>query len=353
VFVVDSIVIKKSLKQDHKPTIAVDIMGGEFAPICIINALEDFLRKQGEEVCHFFLFGTQAASDLIVSEGALSRCSSFYITKDVLSDNAKPTEVLRASKDYSMRRAVEAVAEGRADAVLSAGNTGGYMVASKLLLKAFEGVGRPCLAGMWPHRKGYSIVADLGANATLTSDLLIQHSLLASALFQAMELGAQMRLGILNIGEEDTKGAKELLESKEALQKMEVFDSVEFLEANKVFQGYCDVIITDGFTGNVMLKCAEGTVHFIFECIRKAFSGTLFSKLIGLLARPLLRKEFAILDPDKYNAAILLGLKSPAIKMHGSSKESAISDGLAMSFRLLRVDVNALLKERLKKLPNA
>ena len=325
---------------NNKVKIAVDAMGGENAPRKIINGINISLKKNREN--YFYLFGNKDLINDEINNDKLLRANSEIIdTKSVISDNESPLAAAKKGKESSMWKAIEFMKNKNADITLSAGNTGAMLVISRLLLNTIPGISKPALAGLWPNKNNMNVVLDLGANIECDEKNLCDFSSMGAALFKSLFLNEKPRVALLNVGLEENKGNEILKKAFSIMKKSNIknFDFVGYIEGNHIMDGNVDVVITDGFTGNVALKTAEGTANFITNNLKKSLN-----KLSILFSYASLKKFKSKLDPRKYNGAIFLGLESPLVKSHGSTD----SVGFANSIKVCSQVINANLIEKIK-----
>ena len=325
---------------NNKVKIAVDAMGGENAPRKIINGINISLKKNREN--YFYLFGNKDLINEEINNDKLLRANSEIIdTKSVISDNESPLAAAKKGKESSMWKAIEFLKNKNADITLSAGNTGAMLVISRLLLNTIPGISKPALAGLWPNKNNMNVVLDLGANIECDEKNLCDFSSMGAALFKSLFLNEKPRVALLNVGLEENKGNEILKKAFSIMKKNNIknFDFVGYIEGNHIMDGNVDVVITDGFTGNVALKTAEGTANFITNNLKKSLN-----KLSILFSYASLKKFKSKLDPRKYNGAIFLGLESPLVKSHGSTD----SVGFANSIKVCGQVIKANLIEKIK-----
>ena len=325
---------------NNKVKIAVDVMGGENAPRKIINGINISLKKNREN--YFYLFGNKDLINEEINNDKLLRANSEIIdTKNVISDNESPLAAAKKGKESSMWKAIEFLKNKKADITLSAGNTGAMLVISRLLLNTIPGISKPALAGLWPNKNNMNVVLDLGANIECDEKNLCDFSSMGAALFKSLFLNEKPRVALLNVGLEENKGNEILKKAFSIMKKNNIknFDFVGYIEGNHIMDGNVDVVITDGFTGNVALKTAEGTANFITNNLKKSLN-----KLSILFSYASLKKFKSKLDPRKYNGAIFLGLESPLVKSHGSTD----SVGFANSIKVCSQVIKANLIEKIK-----
>ena len=325
---------------NNKVKIAVDAMGGENAPRKIIKGINISLKKNREN--YFYLFGNKDLINDEINNDKLLRANSEIIdTKNVISDNESPLAAAKKGKESSMWKAIEFMKNKNADITLSAGNTGAMLVISRLLLNTIPGISKPALAGLWPNKNNMNVVLDLGANIECDEKNLCDFSSMGAALFKSLFLNEKPRVALLNVGLEENKGNEILKKAFSIMKKNNIknFDFVGYIEGNHIMDGNVDVVITDGFTGNVALKTAEGTANFITNNLKKSLN-----KLSILFSYASLKKFKSKLDPRKYNGAIFLGLESPLVKSHGSTD----SVGFANSIKVCGQVIKANLIEKIK-----
>ena len=321
----------------NKFSIAVDAMGGDNAPEKVLEGVDLFLKQNKNTIIN--LYGNENDLQNLVKNYKNINQENLKVihSPDNVPGNVSVREAIKLGKKTSMWMAIESVKSGTSDIVVSSGNTGALLVISKLILKMIEGLDKPALAAIWPNFKNYSIVLDLGANVECSDDNLVEFSIMGSELYKAIYNKSEVVTGLLNIGSEEIKGNEQI---KNANTKLENNKNLNFtykgyVEGNEIKNGEVQVIVTDGFTGNVALKTAEGTANFITTEIKKSFSNSIFSK-IGYLFSYFAFKEIKNkLDPRKYNGAIFLGLNAPVIKSHGGADSYAFYNSLDLSYRIL------------------
>ena len=325
---------------DRKIKIAIDAMGGDQSPKKIIEGIEISLKKNQEKI--FFLYGKEnlIKKEIGNKKSIIQNCEIIN-TDEVVLDKESPLTAAKRSKDTSMWKAIESQKEGRTDISLSAGNTGALLVISRLILNTIEGINKPALAALWPNSKNMSIVLDLGANIECNEKNLLDFASMGAALFKSLFGNNIPRIALLNVGLEEHKGNDILKKTFTILKndKLNNFEFCGYIEGNQIMNGDIDVIITDGFTGNIALKTAEGTANFITRNLKKSLN-----KFSILMSYKSLKKFREKLDPRKYNGAIFLGLQSPVVKSHGAT--DAI--GLAHSIEVCQKIVEGNLIEKIK-----
>lgn len=306
-------------------------MSGDLGPRVAIWAAEKFVAEQNN--CDVWLYGdeNQLKQAYKISRDPLHQIHIVHCPDKVLMDD-NPLHVIRHKKASSMYQSLSALAKGDVDAALSAGNTGALLVMSKHLIDTLNGIDRPAICKSMPVKSGQTYMLDLGANINCTAEQLHQFALMASTLIDPeRNADRRARVALLNIGTEETKGT-ELLQAAQEIFKQEVrFEYSGFVEANAIFLGDCDVIVCDGFHGNIALKASEGTARFVAEKIQQVLAGNLLTKIALLFAWPILHKLRQTLDPSLYNGAILLGLKKPVIKSHGNADKKAFLQAIRVA----------------------
>jgi len=324
----------------NKEKITIEAMGGVNYPKKIIEGIYIILQKNKNNF--FYLYGKK---DLIEKEISKKKNVDKYCeiihTEDIILDDESPLAAAKKSKDTSMWKAIESLKEKKSDISLSAGNTGALLVISRLLLNTIDGISKPALAALWPNQKNMNVVLDLGANVECNEKNLTDFACMGSALFKSLFVNENPKLALLNIGLEENKGNDVLKKTFSILKKNQTnnFEFEGYIEGNHIMDGDIDVIVTDGFTGNIALKTAEGTANFI----TKNFKNSL-NKISLLFSYYSLKKFKDKLDPRKYNGAIFLGLQSPVVKSHGSTD----SVGFAHSINVCNKIVHANLIEKIE-----
>ena len=325
---------------NKKITIAIDAMGGDNSPDKTIHGLSLFLKECKSDDVFFNLFGDE--SKIIDKIKKYSIKKNFYKiihTASVVSDDETPLSAIKNSKNTSMWNCVKSQIGGDSNISLSAGNTGVLMVISKMILKMMSQVSKPALAALWPNQKGMTVVLDLGANIECSADNLIDFSELGSALYKSLYSNVTPRVSLLNIGSEEIKGTESLKKAYIKLKELsnnKNFIFKGYIEGNKLMDGDTDVIVTDGFTGNVALKTAEGTAKFITDNLKKSLTQNFFSKISLFFSYFALKSFKSKLDPRKYNGAIFLGLNGPVVKSHGGTDAGGFYHSIDLCYRMVK-----------------
>lgn len=318
----------------YRQTIALDAMGGDHGPEVIIPGAAAALSKI--EGTKFQFYGDENKINPVLNKySALKAVSTVIHTDKAISSKDKASSAIRASKDTSMRLAIEAVKEGRADSVVSAGNTGALMALSKMIMKTLPGIERPAIASVLPSMKGSTVMLDLGANLECDAEVLAQFAVLGSVYARVVMGINNPTVGILNVGTEDMKGHEEVRSAHNILSNVK-FPGVYhgFVEGNDITKGTVDVIVTDGFSGNIALKTAEGVGKFISGLVKDAFKSSPLSMLGAFLASGALKKLKTKLNPSKYNGGMFLGLDGICVKSHGGSDVEGTENAILVAANL-------------------
>ncbi len=328
--------------------IAVDAMGGDNSPSKVINGIIHNHKKSKENF--FKIFGNKNEISEQIG-GKIDR--SFYEivhTQDVVKSADSPLEAAKRGKKTSMWLSIESVKNKETDIVISAGNTGALLVIAKLNLKMLENIDRPALSALWPNKKGMSVVLDLGANIECSSKNLADFAVMGASLYKSLYPNDISKVALLNIGSEELKGNEIIKETYKLLnqRKNQNFDFEGYIEGNELMNGKVNVIVSDGFTGNVALKTAEGTANFITDELKKALGGSFLGKISSLLNISNLRKFKKRLDPRLYNGAIFVGLDTPVVKSHGGIDYIGFSNSLDVCNRIIKGNLIKKIKENIK-----
>ena len=332
-------------------------MGGENAPSKNIEGVSLFLKKNNTYKEVFFnLYGNE---NLIKKEISRYNISSerykIFDSSTVVSDEETPLTAIKNSKDSSMWNSINSQIISNSNITLSAGNTGVLFVVSRMLLKTIESVSKPALAGLWPNQKNMNVVLDLGANVVCDEKNLIDFSEMGAALYKALFPEDTPKVALLNIGSEEIKGTETLKKAYAKLKEISKYGDFEFngfIEGNKITHGESNVIVTDGFTGNIALKTAEGTAKFITDSLKKSLTSTIFAKISVLFSFFALKKFKEKLDPRKFNGAIFLGLKGPVVKSHGSTDAVGFYHSIDLCYRIIKGDLMNKIKSNLSHINN-
>ena len=315
--------------------IAVDAMGGDGSPKKIIDGI--IHHYQNNVNTYYQIFGDQEQIHNHIKENLSKNCFEIINTDETVKGTDSPLEAAKRGKNTSMWLAIQSVKEKKSDIVISAGNTGALLVISKLNLKMIENIDKPALSALWPNKKGMSVVLDLGANIECSPKNLIDFSIMGSSLFKSLYPTINAKVALLNIGSEEIKGNEMIKETYQLLsQRKNIdFEFKGYIEGNQLMNGDVNVIVADGFTGNVALKTAEGTANFITSELKKAMTGNIIGKISSLLNISNLKKFKKRLDPRLYNGAIFIGLDSPVIKSHGGTDYIGFSNSLSVCTKII------------------
>lgn len=326
--------------------LAVDCMGGDHGPSVVVPAVLDFLREDRE--CTAILVGLEDAIHpyLVNLESGLSDRVRVRHASEVVGMDEPVASALRNKKDSSMRVVANLVKEGGADAAVSAGNTGALMAISRFVLKTLPGIDRPAIASILPTMKGHSYMLDLGANVDCAPEHLLQFGIMGAMLASALEHDERPRVGLLNIGEEEIKG-NEVVKRAGELLKTSGLNFIGNVEGDDIYKGKADVVVCDGFVGNVALKTSEGLARMVSTFLREEFSRNLLTRVAGLLAMPVLKAFKSRLDPRRYNGASLLGLKGIVVKSHGSADVFAFRNALSRAAEAARQRLPEKIEQRM------
>jgi len=318
------------------PRIAVDAMGGDEGVRVMIDGAAEARRRHDQ--FQFLLVGDEARIKAALADHPNMRGASEILhCDDVVGGDELPTKALRRAKTTSMGLAVNAVKQGDAGAAVSAGNTGALMAMSKLALRTMPGIDRPALAAVMPTLEDDDVIMlDLGANTEADARNLVQFAIMGAA-YSRIILGRQPRVRLLNIGTEENKGFDRLREAAGKLQDATGLDMKfdGYVESDKINRGEVDVVVTDGFSGNIALKAIEGTARFVTDLLRNAFTSSLRSKIGFLVSRPATELLKHHLDPNNHNGAVFLGLNGVVVKSHGSATAGGVANAVAVAARLL------------------
>jgi glycerol-3-phosphate acyltransferase PlsX len=326
---------------DEGPRIAIDAMGGDTGPTAMIAGASRALRK--DPSLRFTFYGDEAAvtAELEHNPNLRSKVSVIH-SPEAIAAAEKPSQAIRRARTTSMGMAINAVKENHADAALSGGNTGALMAMSKLALRTMPGIDRPALAALLPTLGDTDmIMLDLGANTECDAQNLVQFAVMGAAYARTVLDLAKPRVKLLNIGTEELKGTDELKDAAALLREADYlpfrFDG--FTEGDQLSRGAVDVVVTDGFSGNIALKTAEGTARFVTDLLRRAFKSSLRSKAGFALSRPALNLLKHHLDPNNHNGAVFLGLNGLVVKSHGSATPKGVANAIHVAARMVRHDI--------------
>ena len=333
---------------NEKITIALDAMGGDFGPGVVIPAAIKSLKQHSS--LSLILVGKEDEVQQALKDNnySLSDRLQFQLASQVVHSDELPSQALRGKKDSSLRLAINLVKEGRAQACVSAGNTGALMATARFVLKTLPGIDRPAICTMLPNIKGgHTHVLDLGANVDSSAESLFEFAVMGSALAQSVDNNDSPSVGLLNIGEEEIKGNERVKEAARLLS-VSTLNYTGYVEGDGIFKGDADVVVCDGFVGNVMLKTTEGVAKMISHYMKQEFKRNLLTMLSGLIALPVLKAFRSKIDPREYNGASLLGLQGIVIKSHGSADTYSFSKAIEEALLEVRKNVPATISKQLE-----
>lgn len=331
-------------------TLSLDAMGGDQAPRMVIEGIE-IAADRLPEVDYLLVGDERRLTPLLQRFPKAGARAKIVHTDEAVADEDKAATALRSGRNTSMRLAINAVADGRADAVISAGNTGALMAMAKFVLKMLPGIDRPAIVTYFPTQRGASVMLDLGANVECDADNLVQFAVMGEV-FARNVLGLkQPSIGLLNVGVEGFKGHDILRKASAILHESQLPIKFHgFVEGDDIGEGTVDVVVTDGFTGNVALKTAEGTARMVGHFLRATLTSSIVTKLGALLARGALNDFRTRMDPRRYNGAMLIGLNGICVKSHGSTDEQGFANAIGVAANLIAGRVNERIKEDLGRL---
>tara|TARA_Y100001970_G_scaffold192640_1_gene234151 strand:- start:4517 stop:5524 length:1008 start_codon:yes stop_codon:yes gene_type:complete len=329
-------------------TIAVDAMGGDNSPLKIIDGIE--LHSNESQDVFYKIYGDMEIIKSILNKKNIKKNRYELIhTKEKVLGEDSALSAAKKGKNTSMWLAIESVKTKESDAVISAGNTGALFVIAKLNLEMINNIDKPALSGLWPNKNGLNVVLDLGANIECNEKNLIDFCIMGSALHKALFPDESVKVALLNIGSEEIKGNNVIKNTYQELnsKKNKFYDFYGYIEGNQIMDGDVNVIVTDGFTGNVALKTAEGTANFISTELKKALTSSIIGKISSLANIKNLNKFKQKLDPRIYNGAILLGLNTPVIKSHGSTDYIGFYNSLKVCEKTIKGRLIEKIKENI------
>ena len=330
-----------------KIKIAVDAMGGENSPKKIIDAILENVKKNKD--IFFNIFGDENIIRNYVSNKLDNNIYMIHHTPNKILDTDTPLSAAKKGKDTSMWLTVESVKNKESDIAISAGNTGALFVIAKLNLKMIEKIDKPALSALWPNKKGFNVVLDLGANIECSEKNLLDFSIMGASLYKSLYPNDEAKVALLNIGSEELKGNEIIKNAYQLLneKKNKDFKFMGYIEGNNIMEGDVNVIVTDGFTGNIALKTAEGTANFIMNEFKKTMTSNILGKISALINISNLKKTKQKFDPRYYNGAILIGLTSPVVKSHGSTDYIGFSNSINVCKKIIEGDLIQKIKNNI------
>jgi phosphate acyltransferase len=328
--------------------IAVDAMGGDGSPKKVIDGISHHYQKNKDT--YYQIFGDQKKILNFISNDLPASSFEIIHTTDIVKGTDSPLEGAKRGKKTSMWLAIQNVKDKKSDIVISAGNTGALLVIAKLNLKMINNIDKPALSAIWPNQRGMSVVLDLGANIECSPKNLIDFSIMGSSLFKSLYPEENAKVALLNIGSEEIKGNEIIKETYQKLNQRSnnEFEFKGYIEGNQLMNGDVNVIVADGFTGNVALKTAEGTANFITNELKKTMTSNIIGKISSLLNISNLKRFKARLDPRLYNGAIFIGLDSPVIKSHGGTDFIGFSNSLSVCTRIVKGNLIEKIRNNIK-----
>ncbi|MCG8710135.1 phosphate acyltransferase PlsX [Brenneria sp. 4F2] len=337
-------------------TLALDAMGGDFGPCVTVPAALQALASHSS--LYLLLVGDPAAITPLLAKVDSDLLSRLEIipAESVIASDARPSQAIRASRGSSMRIALELIKDGRAQACVSAGNTGALMGLAKLLIKPLDGIERPALVSVLPHQQhGKTVVLDLGANVECDATMLVQFAVMGSVMAEEVLGLKNPRVALLNIGEEESKGLDNIRDAAAKLKDTSAINYIGYLEGNELLTGKTDVMVCDGFVGNVTLKTMEGVVRMFLSLLKSSSTGAerrqkqpWWLRLLGRLLQKRLAKRFGHLNPDQYNGACLLGLRGSVIKSHGAANQRAFAVAIEQAMQAVQRQLPERIAARLE-----
>ncbi len=322
-------------------------MSGDLGPAVVVPAALRSIEKN--PFVSLVLVGDEAELRVLL-QGHVSPRIAIEHASDVVRMDDRPSHALRKKQASSMAVALNLVRDGRAQACVSGGNTGALMLLARSILKTHPGVDRPAIIKRIPSPNNRCYVLDLGANVDCTAEHLYQFALMGSALVEAVEAKAEPRVALLNVGEEDIKGNEQVRLASRMLAECESINYIGYVEGGDIFKTIADVVVCDGFVGNVALKSGEGVVELILTVVKHAFSRNWYGKIVGYLAMPILGRLQAIFDPARYNGASLVGLQATVVKSHGNATERGFYTAIEQAIFEAQRGVPELINSRLDEI---
>ena len=335
-----------------KISIAIDAMGGDNSPDKTIEGIKIFLDKNKSNSDFILnIFGKEDLINNKIKKYNIKSNSINIINSDkIVSDNDTPMTAVKNSKNSSMWNSIQHQLEGKSDISLSAGSTGVLLIISRMILKMMNDVSKPALAGLWPNQNGMNVVLDLGANIECNDQNLIDFAELGSALFKSLFPNDKPKVSLLNVGSEEMKGTETLKNASKRLHDLSSEDNFiynGYIEGSDIMSGESNVVITDGFTGNIALKTAEGTARFITKNLKKSLTENIFTKISLIFSYFSLKKFKEKLDPRKYNGAIFLGLNGPVVKSHGGTDSIGFYYSIDLCYKIVKGNLMSQVRKNL------
>lgn len=334
--------------------LSIDGMGGDNAPDIVVEGVDIVARKRNG--VRFLIHGDEARLKALLEKYPEAKAvSEIAPAEKAIGMEVKPSQALRQGKGSSLWNAVAAVENGQAHAVVSAGNTGAYMAIAMFRLRTMEGVHRPALAARWPAANGgYVVILDVGANVEANGEQLVEFAIMGEAFQRAVSGKERPTVGLLNVGSEDQKGHEEIRTAARLIRESGVdMDFRGFAEGDDISKGTVDVVVTDGFTGNIALKTGEGTARLVGQLLRESLTSGILAKLGALIAYPALKQLRARMDPGTFNGALFLGLNGLVVKSHGSANGSGYAAAIGVAEKMARSHYREEIARNLERLSRA
>ena len=332
-------------------TLALDAMGGDAGPEMVVKGADLALRQAKGLFLRYLFFGHESSIEMELKKyPSLQKISSIIHSETIITNQTKPAIALRNGRKSNMGMAIDAVAKGQANAVVSAGNTGAYMALSKILLKTIGGIDRPAIPAILPTIKGKTVVLDLGANIDCTPENLVQFALMGEAFARQLLDIERPSVGLLNVGSEELKGNATVQSAAQLLRNFPDLNFKGFVEGDDITSGKTDVVVTDGFSGNIALKSIEGAARLIRHFLKGSLSGSLRGKLGYIIAKPAFDLVQTKSDPRMYNGAVFLGLRGIAVKSHGGTDFIGFANAIGVAISMIQHNFIKDIEERLSML---
>ena len=329
-------------------TLALDAMGGDAGPEMVVEGASIALSQAKGIALRFQFFGQSSVVNAELAKFPdLFSVSTVFDSETIITNQTKPSLAVRSGRRSNMGMAIDAVARGQAQAVISAGNTGAYMALSKVILKTLDGINRPAIPAILPTVNGKAVVLDLGANIDCTPENLVQFALMGEAFARHLLKIDRPSVGLLNVGSEELKGNATVQAAFQMLKEFPDLNFQGFVEGNDIALGKTDVVVTDGFSGNIALKAIEGTARLIQHFLKEALASSLRGKLGYLIAKPAFKQLQMKGDPRRYNGAVFLGLKGIAVKSHGGTDPLGFSNAIGVAIDMIKHDFIKSVEDRL------
>lgn len=331
-------------------TLSIDAMGGDAAPAIVMDGIAQ-ARIRYPDVRYVVYGRSEDVKPFLDRDDTIAQICELHHTDDVVTGDQKVSQAIRQGRNSSMWKAIEAVKQGDADGVVSAGNTGALMAMAKLNMRTLPGIERPAICSLFPNKVSETAMLDLGANAQCDVRNLVEFAVMGACFTRAMTGLDHPKVGLLNIGTEDLKGTDLLRDAAAILKEADLdLDFHGFIEGDDITAGTVDVVVTDGFTGNVSLKTAEGTAKLYTEFLKSAFKSSIMAKLGYLLIKPVLTQVMTRTDPRRYNGALFVGLNGVAVKSHGGTDALGFANAIGVAVDMVARDLNSAIGEQLTHL---